>query len=458
MKTTLLLTLFLTLTYSLWSQDITGKWNGILTVQGTQLTIVFNISKSEEGYTSTMDSPDQGAKGIATTYTKFRDSLLQISIENMGLEYEGMLQKNGKFEGAFKQMGRSFDLNLSREKAEKKRIVRPQEPQLPYPYNSEEITFENKEAGIQLAGTLTFPKGEGTFPAVVLISGSGPQNRDEELLGHKPFLILSDYFTKNGIAVLRFDERGVGNSTGNFGTATTYDLADDVEKAIEYLQSRKEVHQDKIGLIGHSEGGVIAPMIASRNKNVDFIVLLAGPAMPGNELMLMQKYKIEKQMGMNDLMLENNQRIFRGAYDLVLNKKFSSNELKDTLSGYFKSTYGALLSETDLQNTIKQISSPWLVEFIRMNPEDYLSKVKCPILALNGEKDLQVPPKENLEIIKTKSKKSKSVTVKELANMNHLFQECETGAACEYGQIEQTFSPIALKEILDWIEKESFVK
>jgi hypothetical protein len=400
-----------------------------------------------------MDSPDQGVKGIPTTTTGFENATLKITIANAKITYEGTLGKDSIIVGTFKQGGQSFPMNLSKEIIAKEKLVRPQEPIKPYSYYSEDITFENKKAGIHLAGTLTLPKKDGVFPAVILISGSGPQNRDEELLGHKPFLVLSDFLTKNGIAVLRFDDRGTGKSTGYFKGATTFDFAKDVEYAIEYLQKRKEINKNKIGLIGHSEGGIIAPIIASENENIDFIVLMAGAALRGDKLLLLQKYKIETQMGIHKQLVENNQQIFAGAYEIILNQRIENELVSDTLSKYFTSKYGTALPDKQKTALINQLSSPWMLNFIRLDPIVYLSKVNCPVLAINGSMDLQVPSKENLEIIEDNFRKNKntSVKVKELKNLNHLFQECKTGSISEYGQIEQTIAPIALKEILNWI-------
>ena len=287
-------------TFSLNAQDIIGQWNGTLKVQGTQLRLVFNINKTDKGISATMDSPDQGAKGIPVTNTSFENSTLKIAITNSKIEYEGVLNPDNIIVGNFKQGGQIFPMNLSKEKIEREKLNRPQEPGKPYTYYSEDLTFENKKAGISLAGTLTMPAKDGIFPVVILISGSGPQNRDEELLGHKPFLILSDYLTKNGIAVLRYDDRGTALSKGDFKTATSADFATDVESAIAYLKTRKEINKKKIGLMGHSEGGLIAPMVASKSKDVAFIVLLAGTGIQGDKLLLLQQKLIGKVSGISD--------------------------------------------------------------------------------------------------------------------------------------------------------------
>jgi len=441
---------------STYAQDISGKWNGILKVQGVQLRLVFNITQTEKGYSSTMDSPDQGATGIPVTATSYENSILKLEVSNAGIHYEGTLDKENTFVGTFKQGGQSFPLVLIKGKIEKEKILRPQEPIKPYPYYLEEIEIENTKDKIVLAGTLTLPEKNGKFPAVILISGSGPQNRDEELFGHKPFLVLADYLTKKGIAVLRFDDRGTAKSTGDFGNATTYDFATDVEAAIKYLQKRKEIKRNSIGLIGHSEGGIIAPLIASKNKDVGFIILMAGSTLRGDKLLLLQKYKIETQMGINKQLVENNQQIFAGAYEIILNKNLGKEVMSDSLSRYFISKYGKNLPENQKTALINQLTSPWMIDFIRLDPAVYIEKVRCPILAINGNKDLQVPSKENLEIIENISKKSKNskIEIKEIENLNHLFQECETGAISEYATIEQTISPIALDEITNWILKQ----
>ncbi len=429
------------------NQIIIGKWHGALDIQGTQLRLIFNITKNDNGYSSTMDSPDQGAKGIPIASTSFENLVLKISLPNAGIEYTGTLGDDNVIRGTFNQMGASFPLNLSKKEIKHNR---PQEPKKPYPYHSEEVTFENTEEDVTLAGTLTLPEKSGSFPAVILITGSGPQNRDEEIFGHKPFLVLADYLTKKGIAVLRFDDRGVGKSTGNFETATTFDFATDIECALKYLQTRKEINKNKIGLIGHSEGGVIAPIVASTNEDIAFIVLMAGSALRGDKLLLLQKYKLETQMGINDQAVNSAQEIFAKVYKIILNENIEKETLADTLSHFFMAEYGDALPENERENMVSQLASPWWINFIRLDPKEYLEKVSCPLLAINGSKDLQIPAKENLEVIRSTCK---NVTVKELQDLNHLFQECQTGLPDEYGSIEQTLSPIALKEISEWISK-----
>lgn len=442
------------------AQDITGQWNGALKIQGTQLRIVFHISKTETGYSATMDSPDQNAKGIPVSSVSFDNSKLKLVAANLGLEYGGLLKPEKIIEGTFKQGGMSIPLNLTREAIEKEEIMRPQDPKKPYPYYEEEVSFRNDAVGIKLAGTLTLPKKDGVFPAIVLITGSGAQNRNEELMGHKPFLIIADFLTRNGIAVLRFDDRGTASSEGDFKTATTNDFATDVNAAVEYLITRKEIDKKKIGLIGHSEGGIIAPIVANSSKDIAFIVLLAGTGIPGDQLLLMQQELIGKASGINELDRQKAKRINSTVFGMV--KKSDSNEqLTTELTNYLKQELKDSpekpnnISDDDfVKAQIAQIVNPWMLNFIKYNPAVALEKVKCPVLALNGEKDLQVPPKENLGAIKDALAKggNKKVTAIELPGLNHLFQECNTGAPSEYATIEQTVSHVVLDEILKWVK------
>ena len=435
-------------------------------VQGMQLRVVFNISKTDTGLSATMDSPDQGAKGIPVTSVSFDNNTLKLGLASAKIEYEGVLGQDNIIAGNFMQAGQTFPLNLTKEVVEKEKISRPQEPVKPYPYYEEDITFTNDKGGHSLAGTLTLPKKDGVYPAVILITGSGPQNRDEELLGHKPFLVLSDYLTRNGIAVLRFDDRGIGASTGDFKTATSADFATDVEAGVAYLLTRKEIDKKKIGLIGHSEGGIIAPMVAARTKDVSFIVLMAGTGIPGDQLLLLQSTLIGRAAGVSEEDLLKTKNINKGAYDLVIKSK-STEELNKDLTAYMtayiekvlKDDPGQSLPEgTTIEEVVKVqvdgLISPWMQYFIKYDPSIILEKVKCPVLAINGEKDLQVPPMENLEAIKTALAKggNKKVTTVELPGLNHLFQECTTGSPDEYATIEQTISPVALTTMVEWMQ------
>src|SRR5690606_36192356 len=304
---------------------------------------------------------------------------------------------------------------------------------------------------IELAGTLTIPTGSGKHPAVVLISGSGPQNRNSEVFGHKPFLVLADHLTKQGIADLRFDDRGVGESEGDLSKATSKDLSNDVEAAVEILKSRQEIRINKIGLLGHSEGGLIAPMVAKTNQNVDFIILMAGQGLRGDKNLLLQKRILEQKSGIDERTINQGQQIFSGAYDLIRNSK--EEELEVKLKEYFQQQFVGSLNENQIHTLVEQITSPWIKFYLKHDPATVLEEINIPVLALFGENDFQVPPIENSKIAKETLKKAGNDEVQIIVfdNLNHLFQESSTGLPNEYGEIEQTISPKVLETISTWI-------
>lgn len=442
-------------------QDVTGTWNGLLKFSGIQLRLRLNVTHASNGYSATMDSPDQGVTGMAVTKTTFQDSILQFEVAGAGIRFEGKWSPGDSIPGTFHQGGHAIPLTLARGNIEIVRPLRPQEPSKPFPYYTEDVKFVNGNGNFVLAGTLTMPGKTGVFPAVILITGSGPQNRDEEILGHKPFLVIADYLTRNGIAVLRFDDRGTNESKGDFKTATSLDFSTDVEAALDYLLSRKEIDKSKIGLIGHSEGGLIAPMVAVRRKEVSFIVLLAGPGISGKRILLSQEELIGRASGESEVVIKDLTSVSNVAYDLVAGSQ-NPDTLKKTLTAYFSSrlksdtafakTVGAD-PEQFIASQVRQLATPWMKYFIQYDPAPALERVKCPVLALDGSKDLQVPPEIDLAAIKTALQKGGNtrVTTVELPNLNHLFQECKTGSPAEYATIEQTFSPIALDEMTKWI-------
>ncbi len=459
MKKSLIIILFLLACLTTYAQDITGKWYGVLKVQSVKLRIVLNVNKDKENYKATMDSPDQNATGIPVNKIIFKDKKIIFEVAQAGIKYEGILNDNNIIEGDFKQMGKSYPLNLSHKKIESTPTKRPQEPKPPYPYNSEEVTFKNNKANINLSGTFTYPKNCKNYKVVILISGSGPQNRDEEIFGHKPFAVIADYLTRNKIGVLRFDDRGVGKSEGNFKTATTKDFADDVISAIKFLKVKKNVKE--IGLIGHSEGGIIAPMIANKTKDISFIVMLAGPGIRGDKLMLMQSKYLLEAAGTKKEEIEKAFKANAGAFKIITQAK-EQDKLKNDLKAYISNDIdksnkplSKAQKEKFIAMQIKALTTAWMQYFLKYDPSKNLEKLKCPTLILIGEKDLQVPPKENFKAIRQAIKKNanKDITLKELKGLNHLFQHCKTGSPLEYGKIEETFSPQALEEIMEWIKK-----
>jgi pimeloyl-ACP methyl ester carboxylesterase len=449
--------------------SIEGIWEGKLKVPGVELVIVFKISKNSDGaLTATLDSPDQGVTGIPVEEVIFKDNALRLEVKSVGAVFEGKVSEDFSFiEGEFNQAGQSFPLTVKRvDKAVE--ILRPQVPKKPYPYIEKKVAYTNLKAGVKLVGTLTLPSDNGVFPAVLLITGSGPQDRDETIYGHHPFLILADYLAHQGIAVLRVDDRGVGESTGDFSQATSEDFASDVLAGVEYLKTCKGIDPKKIGLIGHSEGGLIAPMVAVKSPDVAFIVLMAGTGLTGEGILYLQGALISRAMGVNeeDILKKSqfNEKIFS-----VLKEEENKKIAEERLRQIFMEDWGKMSDEEKeqigdpevfLEAQLQDLLSPWLKFFLTYDPKPTLSKVKCPVLAINGEKDLQVPPKENLSAIEEalKAGGNQNYTIKELPGLNHLFQTAQIGVPSEYVKIEETISPVALKIIGDWILKQTGTK
>jgi fermentation-respiration switch protein FrsA (DUF1100 family) len=433
--------------------DIDGAWRGTLDLEAAKLRVVFHIVNTVAGLTATMDSPDQGAEGMPTTSVTRDGPRLKIEAKNIAGVFDGKIAADrSSIDGSFTQMGAVHALLLKRVKdLAELEIKRPQVPLKPYPYREQEVTYANKAQNVSLAATLTIPQGKGPFPAVVLITGSGPQDRDESLLGHKPFLILADHLTRLGIAVLRADDRGTGKSTGVFANATTADFATDTEAAIAYLKTRTEVNRHKIGLIGHSEGGGIAPMIAARNRDVAFIVMMAGTGVPGDQVLVAQGEAIQIAMGKSPEAAAKDAAEEKELFALIETEKDQAvlaKELREKLAGK--------LPETQVGLEIEKAASSWSRFFLTYDPATALRKVTCPVLAINGSLDKQVLPSQNLPAIRKALEESgnKHAEVDELPGLNHLFQTAKTGAPAEYAQIEETMSPVVLEKMSSWILKQ----
>ncbi len=472
MKTTVKIAIFAILAFTLFNlsvfasnqnKDIEGKWEGTLLVSGTSLRIVFNVSKNSTGrYVATMDSPDQGAWGIKVDKTVFDGEKVVFEINSINGRYEGAF-KGDEIGGTWEQRTYSFPLSLRRMKsgAISQSAVKHQEK---YPYIIKDVTFKNKSAGVTLAGTLTLPKKGGPFPAVILITGSGPQDRNETVFGHKPFLVIADYLTRRGIAVLRYDDRGVGKSTGDFSKSTTEDFARDVICAVNYLKEQKNIDSKKIGLIGHSEGGLIAPMVAVRDSDIAFIVLMAGPGLTGSEILDMQSRLILKTNGKKEKTIDEYVAINDKVFDVLKMEKDSSKAyeqiktiLRDFVKGLSSEEKKEIGDEKKFVNRqIAAVMSPWFRYFVNYDPKPTLERVKCPVLAIGGSKDLQVPAKANLDAIREalQAGGNKNFEVKEFKGLNHLFQHAKTGSPSEYAKIKETIAPEVLKIIGDWIVKQ----
>lgn len=446
---------------SAFSQDISGDWSGKTKRGEKELTFVFNFKKEKNTYSATMAVPTFRIDGIKPTATTFENGTLIIDGSNVGMNYKGIYNKELQiFEGTYKEGAIVLSLNLKRGAEKTADSRRPQEPIKPYPYYEEEVVFENVGAKVSLSGTLTLPSINGNFPVAILISGSGAQDRDESFMGHKPFLVLSDHLTRQGIAVLRFDDRGHGKSTGDFGAATTADFAKDVLSAVTYLKTRKDIDLKHIGLIGHSEGGIIAPLVANQTKDVSFIVLLASTGISGTELSVMQSKTLRGFPVDDEVAYEKNTR---KAIAIVTSNK-SNQVIKNELTKHYNEFLRPILTSLGapekninafIDGQLKTSLKPWSKYFLQYNPADEFEKLQIPVLSLNGNKDTQVDAKINQTGIKNALIKgeNKDYKIVELENLNHFFQECETGKMNEYRKIDQTFSPLALKEISTWVLK-----
>ena len=445
MKTKILIPLLFIVLQS--QAQIEGYWKGQIDLEGLNLEMGFFIKVVEGGYVSTLDVPAQSAFDVPVDKTDFYKGQLDLRMDALNASYSGQL-KDRTIEGTFTQHGMSFPLNLEWAVKEAKR-ARPQDPQPPFDYRIEEVTFTNEKEGNTLVGTLTIPKGEGPFPALVLVSGSGQQNRDEELMNHRPFWVIADYCALHGIAVLRYDDRGIGGSTGEVMNATSLDFSYDAEAAFDYLRSRKETDASQVGILGHSEGGIINFMVAARRPEVAFLVSLAGPAVKGVEVLKEQQKAILRAEGMTEEMIQFSANANAQLFDIVdasSSREEADSLLRQTLQGW---GYDENLTE----QTLGQLTSPWMYYFLKYDPAEAIVKTTCPALLLNGSKDLQVIASQNLpayeKIIAEHGKTN--LTLRELPDLNHLFQHCETGSPNEYVTIDETISPELLEMMVEFV-------
>lgn len=435
---------------SVWGQEITGSWSGELAVQGMKLPLILHITKTGDGYKTTMDSPKQGAKDLPMQETRFENGELSLNAPALGMKYTGKLSAENTLEGTFSQGGMNLPLTFRRGVGVTETRVpkRPQTPEPPYSYYTEDITLRNEKEGNLLAGTLAAPLDGRDFPVLVMITGSGAQNRNGELFGHKPFLVIADYLAKQGIGTLRLDDRGVGGSEAGKPGANSGDFAGDISSAVNFLAAKG---YKNIGLIGHSEGGMIAPMVSTLNPKVKFMVLLAGPGIPIPELMRLQTYEVTKAMGVPEeqakAAAESNARL----YAFINNYK--GNDLEADLLAFMKQSVPGV-PESQLKTSMQPFITPWFRYFLTFDPGKYLSKVKVPVLALNGSRDTQVTANENLEGIRKSLTRAgnKKFEIVKLENLNHLFQTAQTGGVSEYGEIEETIAPAVLEKIAAWVK------
>lgn len=429
-----------------------GTWEGKLVTPGGSLRVVFHVASQPDGsLKATMDSPDQGATGIPVNRAAAETNTLRLESQMIQGSFYGSLDKDGTLTGQWTQGGGTLPLVLRRvEKA--KELARPQEPKPPFPYRIEEVTYPSAKPGASLAATLTIPQGQGPFPAVLLVAGSGPVDRDETVFGHKPFLVLADYLTRRGIAVLRADKRGIGKSTGDLAKATDADFVNDALGGVAFLKSRKEVDPKAIGVAGHSEGGIVAPRVAVADPGVAFIVLMAAPGLPGRQIILAQQTLLLKASGADEATLKAKRALQEEIMAVAMQEKDDSVAQKK-IRALLKGAVPAGTPDSALDAQIKGVLSPWYRDFLAYDPRPVLGKVTCPVLLMAGEKDLQVPPIENLTAIRDalKAGGNQAYSVKYLTGLNHLFQAAQTGLPTEYGTLEETFDPVALQVFGDWI-------
>jgi pimeloyl-ACP methyl ester carboxylesterase len=433
---------------------VEGNWQTALETHGMRLRLQLHVSHdTERELVAALDSLDQDVSGLPASNISLEETNFYFEVPAVSGHFEGKFDgAKNTLTGKWSQTGAEQNLEFARSD-EPLPLLRPQTPAHPYPYLEETVSFANSAANVELAGTITLPRGSGPFPAAILIAGSGPHDRDESVAGHKPFLILADYLTRTGIAVLRYDKRGIGGSTGSVDKATTLDFASDTLAAIAYLKTRKDIDPKKIGLVGHSEGAMIAPYVANHSQDVTWVVLLAAPSTKGEATLMNQSGLIGEVGGLSETQLLASLTFDREAYDVVRNEKDPAVITEKVKQLVKDSGMDAALPPAALETQLRMLASPWFRFFLDYDPLPKLQALKTPALALFGQKDLQVPPKFNLEPTKKALTDAGNTDfdVRELPELNHLFQHAYSGSPAEYQAIEETFAPEALQIISDWI-------
>ncbi len=425
-----------------------GNWQGTLDAGAMKLRLGLHVSKSDTGWKSTFDSIDQGAMGLPVAKTTVTGPALHFEMPALHASFDGTLSADGKqIAGTFTQ---GVPLPLTFQRVETvQTLKRPQTPKPPFPYDAVDVSYENKLG--KLAGTLTIPRGAGPFPATLLITGSGPQNRDEELFGHKPFWVIADYLSRRGIAVLRVDDRGVGGSAGKSPEETLDDMATDVLSGVEFLKSRKEINPGKIGVIGHSEGGIVGPLAASRSADIAFVVMMAGTGVTGEQVMYKQAELAAASMGIPEAAIAQNRAIQEMIFEAI-RQETDEKAAVEKFHAAWRKQHGADPPES-LDGQVKAMMSPEMHSFTFYDPAGALRKVTVPVLAMNGSRDVQVSPQQNLPAIKAalEAGGNKDFKIVELPGLNHLFQTCQKCTVVEYPAIEETISPQALDVLGAWL-------
>ena len=435
-------------------EGLDGSWQGSIDRNGATLRLVLRVASGVRGTSAMLDSPDLMAYGLPVSDLARAGRRVSFNVPASGAAFSGTIGDGGEaISGTWARPGSpDVALTLVRGPSTTAR-ARPQLPRPPFPYRSHEVRFANPRAsGVTLAGTLTLPEGQGPFPAAILISGSGPQDRDETVFGHKPFAVLADHLTRAGIAVLRYDDRGFGGSTGSHAGATSADFATDAIAAFALLRGRAEIDPRAIGFIGHSEGGLIGPVAALDNPDLAFLVLLAGPGTQTGRLMESQRRAIGRSVGASEVELDNSAPLHQRLYAIAagdLSDADARAAMRTALTD--DAAAGASLPPIQRDGMIDRVVDPWFRWFARYDPAPVLARIRIPVLAINGALDQQVVASENLAGIRSALERNPDATVLELAGLNHFFQTARTGGIGEYADIEETIAPVALATIADWI-------
>lgn len=436
------------------AQDLAGDWVGQMN-GGFKVRIHFE--KTDSGYSGKLINPS-GNETVLDQVTS-DGTQVHFAVKKLNLSYDGEWNEQEKVWTGNLTFQQVYPLILRRATAEDMGTVvhkRPQEDAIntgPVPYVQREIHFANITAHNQIAGTLSLPTGDGPFPAVVLISGTGHNTRDEDVWGHKVFLVLADTLTRNGFAVLRYDKRGVGGSSGNYDAATTVDFTSDAEAAVAWLKTQAHIDARRIGVLGHSEGGIIAPAVATSDKGVAFVVMIAGPCIRGDKLFVLQSAMTAKAYGAPDDYIAKRKVFDEELYNTIISAPSESAALDRAKAMITRGVADKIIDANEAESLAKDDTTPWERYFLAHDPAPTLARITVPVLVLNGSLDVQVPAKENLASARQALKNNPRATVVELPGMNHLLQDAKTGAPNEYNDIEETMSPTALKTITDWLNK-----
>ncbi len=432
-----------------------GTWRASLHRDAATLPLILHDRTSRAGTRAALDSPDLGAFGLVVESLERSGDALRFRVPAADVSFAGTLAAGGeRFSGRWSRTGQpEAEVVFTRDTAAPGPAKRTQWPITPHGYRAEDVAFANSSArGVTLAGTLTIPEGPGRFPAAVLITGSGLQDRDETIAGHHPFAVLADHLSRHGIAVLRVDDRGMGRSTGDPMRATSADFATDTEAAVRYLLGRREIDPAAVGLIGHSEGGLIGPLAALAEPRVAFLVMLAGPGTSTMQLMLSQARRLGPSMGRSAEAIERDATVRSAILRAVHDAPDSDHAIARVRALLTPEALRALgITEAQRDAVAQAFSGPWMHYFLRYDASAVLPRLRIPVLALGGSLDLQVPAAENLAAIRAALARNPDATVRELSGLNHLFQTARTGAVSEYEQLPETFAPIALDAISDWI-------